>query len=214
MSAIKYILKIFAFLSFINCKKLNLVQRQINPNEFQHIIPENYRPVNFTDLSTRRVNITGIFISPCYETPMSKITNGCGFVLGQEAIIDIRFKVKGKKSLGIPKLTQEATIGDCHGKLCPRPGSFLYNFMNGLSQKYDLGDYADPCKVKESNINCPIRADTFGQKEHQMIVKLLLPTSFLGFPVPETNLTSKLILKGRRRRAHLGVTIPLETIID
>lgn len=192
---------------------LKLANRPIDHSLYDTPIEDGFQPVAFRTSkdNTQRIDITGVFMKPCYLTKTnladSKIQS-CGVITGQDATVDVRFRVKGEKSIGNPHLKARATLGSCNGRGCT-----FGSIMAGQGLNYDMGKYKEPCLPgvsEETRLKCPIRAKN---EESELRVKLSLPEKFVGITVPETNVTTLMKLQGPRyRRATVAVEVDLETL--
>lgn len=87
------------FLTVVAAKKskeLRLIEPRPYPDDIQFPPDELYNAINFTDLSTRRVEIKAIFVKPCYFTKKIEKRGGCGLEKGKPALIDVRFTGRGE----------------------------------------------------------------------------------------------------------------------
>ena len=197
---------ILASLTFPTQAKKSKERKSVAPRPHPTVLippEEGFFHINFTDYSTRRVTVTAVFVKPCILTRTVEGKGACGLIIGEEAFIDVRFQVKGQQqhNLGNPKLTQCAQIDQ-------------FGFRNTCFP-FPLGKYSEPCKIPEdSKLTCPVLPTTNDDgvhvKEHRLMAGITLPK----FTPGGTSLDSFWTLEGEKgyRRAHLKLSIPLETV--
>lgn len=126
-----------------------------------------------------------------------QLLGGCALVPGGEPVeLDLRFTVKGRRSLGNPSLSQCAYV------------SGVPKFLRSSCLPFPLGKFSNMCNTEVSNLVCPVYAGK--DIEHRLRVIVAIPE--IAKSAGSSGIDSVWTTYAKNRRAKLAWSMPLHTI--